>query len=144
MYSIQKKFGPYPCGHRQHKHEGHCAYVHGHNWYFEITLEDDALDGNGFVYDFGKFKPFRNWLEYMFDHTLLINTSDPMFDHFVEHNGILWDMREIENGSSESIAKLVFEQLCYLMGRDSDKVKSVRVYEDEKNSATHHGKHIHS
>lgn len=139
MYSIQKKFGSYPCGHRQHNHGGHCSYVHGHNWCFEVTLNSDKLDENGFVHDFGKFKEFRKWLEYMFDHTLLINKSDSMVDYFLRYDGVLWDIRLVENGSSESIAKLVFNQLAEMMDNDSKKIKSVRVYEDEKNSATYYG-----
>ena len=142
MYSIKKQFGPYPFAHRQHKHGGHCKFVHGHNWYFEIILEEDHLDEVGFVYDFGQFKRFKNWLDYMFDHTLLINTNDPEFDFFVEHNGKLWDIREVEGGSSECIAKMVFDFLKSLLDntRDGDKLISVRVIEDEKNSATYERK----
>jgi len=137
MYQIKKKFGPYPFAHRQHKHNGHCSFVHGHNWYFEVILEGDELDDVGFVYDFGKFKRFKHWLEYMFDHTLLINKDDPNIDDFIERNGELWDMREVDGGSSELIAKTVFEFLHALLNNtmDSDKLVSVRVIEDEKNSA---------
>ena len=140
MYSIKKRFGPYPFAHRQHSHDGHCQYVHGHNWYFEVEMKSDKLDSTGFVFDFGRFKPFKNWLEYMFDHTLLINQNDPYIDFFIKESSHLWDVREVESGSSEKIAVLVYNYLSAWLGGDlSDLLVSVTVIEDEKNRATYYG-----
>lgn len=145
MYTIKKRFGEYPFAHRQHNHQGHCAFVHGHNWQFEIELTADKLDYNGFVYDFGKFKELKKWFTHMFDHTLLINIDDPMRGWF-EENQIqgnvlvrerVWDLRIIPCGSAEELARFVFEHVqTYLATHDAECV-SVTVYEDGKNSATY-------
>ena len=144
MYSIKKRFGPYPFAHRQHSHDGHCQYVHGHNWYFEVEMKSYKLDSTGFVFDFGKFKPFKNWLEYMFDHTLLINQNDPYIDLFIKESSLLWDMREVKSGSSEEIAVLVYNYLSAWLEDDAEKLVSVTVIEDEKNGATYYGRTIPS
>lgn len=82
MHRVTKVFKGYPFAHRQHTHDGHCRLIHGHNWDFEIALEADQLDENGFVYDFGKFGWLKEWLENMFDHTLLLNKDDPQLNFF--------------------------------------------------------------
>lgn len=135
MYRIRKTFGPYPFGHRQHKHDGHCAFVHGHNWTFIVEMESEILDHNGFVFDFGKFKDFKRWLEYMFDHTLLINDKDPEKEHF-QKNKNLWDVRIMPNGSAESLAKFVADHLETVTLKDHyAKLVSVTAKEDDKNEA---------
>lgn len=137
MYTITKKFGSYPFAHRQHNHEGHCALVHGHNWFFEITLTSKTLDENGFVYDFGKFKELKKWFDYTFDHTLLINADDPELPFF-ESNKKYWALRVVECGSAERLAEYVFKHVeTYLQGSGAT-ILSCTAYEDEKNSATYH------
>ena len=148
MYTITKKYKDFPAAHRQHNHDGHCAYVHGHNWSFELTFASDHLDENGFVMDFGKMKFIKEWLTEMFDHTLLINENDPEIDHFLNHDvhggkgKQLWDVRVIPNGSAEDLAGLVFDEVSILMeerrqdNRPLPELISVTVYEDDKNCAT--------
>lgn len=136
MYTITKKFGSYPFAHRQHNHDGHCALVHGHNWYFEITLTSDKLDKNGFVYDFGKFKKLKKWFDYMFDHTLLINADDPELPFF-QSNTKYWALRIVDCGSAENLAEFVFKHVeKYLQDSDAT-IVSCSAFEDEKNSATY-------
>lgn len=151
MYTITKKYKDFPAAHRQHNHDGHCAYVHGHNWSFELTFASDHLDENGFVMDFGKMKFIKDWLTGMFDHTLLINEDDPALDTFKEYDGTknpewkLWDMRVIPNGSAEDLAKFVWmkvSDLTYTKWMEEGnpwrcpELISVTVYEDDKNCAT--------
>lgn len=137
MYRIKKTFGSYPFGHRQHNHEGHCAKVHGHNWTFTIELESSILDENGFVYDFGKFKELKEWLTYMFDHTLLINERDPEKEHFTNSETCkLWDVRVVPNGSAETLAEFIANhiEINVLKGHNA-RLVSVTAKEDEKNEA---------
>lgn len=136
MYTITKKFGSYPFAHRQHNHNGHCALVHGHNWYFEITLMSDELDENGFVYDFGKFKDLKQWFNYMFDHTLLINADDPELPFF-QQNEKYWSLRIIDCGSAELLAKMIYEYVEEYLNDSKAKIVSCTVFEDEKNSSTY-------
>ena len=143
MYTVTKTFGEYPFAHRQHNHDGHCAYVHGHNWRFTVELQSDDLDNNGFVYDFGKFGWLKSWLEFMFDHTLLINQDDPHLEFFQEHcvkdakNPLgLWDMRVIPNGSAEHLAELVGRRIQSHFEDDKRiQLVSLTVMEDNKNAA---------
>lgn len=146
MHKIKKVFKDYPFAHRQPTHDGHCKLVHGHNWDFEIVLECDELDGNGFVYDFGKFKWLRSWFEKMFDHTCLINEDDPELSLFkvLESQGLL-DLRVVKSCSSEGLAELVYEELRMRLSGDPDckqrgvKVSYVMVHEDVHNSAIYSG-----
>lgn len=140
MYKISKKFGEYPFAHRQHEHEGHCRFVHGHNWSFIVTLQSETLDENGFVYDFGGFKDLRKWFDYMFDHTILINNSDPLKKWFQENrelNGdLVFDIRVVPNGSAESLAEFIGIYLIAYLKDHPAELYSIEVYENEKNSAT--------
>ena len=143
MYQISKTFGEYPFGHRQHMHDGHCKFVHGHNWRFRIEMQSETLDQNGFVYDFGKFKELKKWFDYMFDHTLLINGDDPMIDFFKENeivnNCKIWDMRIVPSGSAENLAKYIYEHIEqeYIQKTSKYRLVSVTVLEDSKNTATY-------
>src|SRR5690606_35394412 len=37
-------------------HEGACINLHGHTWKFEVAVEADGLDDQGFVVDFSRIK----------------------------------------------------------------------------------------
>lgn len=139
MYKIKKRLGPYPFAHRQHTHDGHCALVHGHNWYFEIELFAHKLDKNGFVFDFGKFKILKELLAELFDHTIVLSQSDPALYEFTDKT--LFKVTALPSASAEGLAKFVAKHLAdFLKMQDEDKrvgVSSVTVIEDEKNSATY-------
>ncbi len=79
-----KTFSNYPCAHRRYRHDGHCAWVHGYSRSFTLWFRAESLTENGFVMDFGKLKPVKAWLESMFDHTLLLDTGDPLIPQFRE------------------------------------------------------------
>ena len=42
--TCSKRYSDIPFAHRQHKHDGHCAFIHGHNWAFELTFVATSLD----------------------------------------------------------------------------------------------------
>lgn len=138
MYRIEKTFQGYPFAHRQPNHDGHCAYIHGHNWDFTIKLEsqDDHLDLNDFVYDFGKFKWLKAWFDHMFDHTCVINEFDPRLPEFEEmHKSGLMQLRIVPSGSAEGLAKYIFDYIADQL--HSCRLVSVTVHEDHKNTATY-------
>lgn len=160
MYQIKKKFAGYPFAHRQPNHSGHCKLIHGHNWDFEICLESQTLDENGFVYDFGKFKWLKEWLEDMFDHTLLLNQDDPELRYLtrvlrnqLDDEMIAGKVPEVTQFakihivpccSSEGLAKYVYDYIENHFETPPQtelgiKVVSVTVYEDDKNQATYFG-----
>jgi 6-pyruvoyltetrahydropterin/6-carboxytetrahydropterin synthase len=79
-----KTFRNFPCAHRRFRHEGHCAWVHGYSRSFTLWFRASELTENGFVMDFGHLKPVKAWLESMFDHTLLLDSGDPLIPQFRE------------------------------------------------------------
>jgi 6-pyruvoyltetrahydropterin/6-carboxytetrahydropterin synthase len=118
--------------------------------------------------DFGGLKAFKEWLEYMFDHTTLIAQDDPHLDKFVDlaklglndQGGIL-DLRVVPGVGCEKFSELAFNNMKaildaykngssytlpngktfesrYPVGQDV-KLKSVEVFEHEANSAIYEG-----
>lgn len=136
MYQISKKLGPYPFAHRQPNHDGHCKLVHGHNWYFEIRLEADELDENGFVFDFGKFKKFNEWMNIAFDHTMVISHNDPKRYYF-EGKRDIYNVTVVQSASAEGLAQHVADLAQDFLRDHPARVVCVTCYEDEKNSATY-------
>lgn len=137
-YIIEKTFLGYPFAHRQPNHAGHCSLIHGHNWDFtvELSAPEGCLDENDFVYDFGKFAWLKNWLTEMFDHTCVINATDPLLENFKQmHADGLMNLKIIPSASAEGLSKLVYDFIkSNDLGTDVTLV-SVTVHEDYKNQA---------
>lgn len=138
MNRIEKEFIGYPFAHRQPNHDGHCKLIHGHNWDFIVVIqaEDHQLDENDFVYDFGKFKKLKDWFTEMFDHTCLINESDPLLEKFTTmHEEGMLNLKVVPSASAEGLAKLVFNKINNDFDLGLARLVSVTVREDYKNSA---------
>lgn len=140
MLTITKRFSNLKAAHRQHKHQGHCKYVHGENWTFDITLAATQLDDLGFVIDFGALKSVRQRLEELFDHVTLLEQEDPNFKDFaaLAEKGamkITW----VKQASAEGLALMVFDEVNTILRPLTNSrvyVTKVVCWEDEKNSAT--------
>lgn len=83
MFTCSKTYTDIPFAHRQHRHGGHCALVHGHNWSLRFSFACEQLDGNGFVVDFGDLKYIRAWIDETLDHACLFNEDDPFREKLV-------------------------------------------------------------
>ena len=81
-YTSTKTYRNLPCAHRQWKNEGHCSFVHGYSREFIFHFSCDELDKHGWVVDFGGLKDLNVFLEYWFDHTLLLAEDDPLLEEF--------------------------------------------------------------
>lgn len=150
MTTIKKRYDNLPFAHRQPKHSGHCALIHGHNWSFEFQFGATELDENGFVVDFGELKWLRQWLEERFDHTLVLNEDDPLLAYLedvltIGHGGSGLDPIRlakiiiVPNCGAEGLASYIFSQIqLELELRYGGRVHlvAVTVYEDTKNTAT--------
>lgn len=55
MYRITKSIDV-DFAHHVRGHRGPCINIHGHTWKFEVVLESDTLDSDGFVIDFKELK----------------------------------------------------------------------------------------
>ena len=62
MLTCSKTYRDIPFAHRQHRHDGHCALIHGHNWAITLTFACRETDANGFVVDFGDLKYLKTWI----------------------------------------------------------------------------------
>ena len=138
-FRSKKTFRGFPCAHRRWQHEGHCAQIHGYDRTITIWFASETRTINGFVMDFGELKPIKTWLESQFDHTLLIDSDDPLLPQFqsLEACGacrlVVFDDVGME-GSAHHIYVYVNQWVSELTnGRVF--VHSVEVAENEKNSA---------
>lgn len=149
MTTCTKLYTDLPFAHRQPNHDGHCAYLHGHNWSFEIEFASSRKDECGFVIDFGKLKPVKAWFE-QFDHALVLNEDDPMLEYFKatlvepkldQRLGFkpLARIVEVPDCSCEGLAEYALKAVDIIVQEMTGgrvHVRRVTCFEDSKNSAT--------
>lgn len=138
MYRSSKTFRNFPCAHRKHKHPGHCAFVHGYSREFIVWFEARERDANGFVMDFGALGEVRAWLDERFDHTLLLDTDDPLLSDFraLEQKGAC-KLTVYEDVGMEGTAKYLYDWLdAWVRAQSGGRVwvASVECRENDKNS----------
>lgn len=129
------------CCFRQWAAESHCNLIHGYALSFKFVFASEQLDHRNWVVDFGKggFNEIKQWLEYMFDHTLLIAEDDPQradLEHLADIG--LAEIRIIPASGCEMTAKLAFDKAQEIVERSSRGrcwVESVEVSEHGANSA---------
>lgn len=151
MYISTKKFDNFSVALRQHKAQhSHCQLLHGYAfkikvWFASNESEiDKQLDDMNWLVDFGSFKSkpngngLRDWLNYMFDHTLLIEKDDPylhIFEQMEQFN--ICKLIVLDKMGAESIAKLVYDKFNEVFSNiDANRCKviKVEVFENENNS----------
>ena len=138
-FQSTKSFYNYPCSHRRWRHDGHCAYVHGYSRSFHFTFECSKRTENGFVMDFGRLGEVKDYLEDTFDHTLLIDSSDPLLSKFqeLEKSGAC-KLVTFDDVGMEGTAAEVFNVVNTMLENGTGGrvwVAKLEVKENEKNSA---------
>jgi 6-pyruvoyltetrahydropterin/6-carboxytetrahydropterin synthase len=148
MFKSRKKFDGFSTCFRQWRADTtHCQYLHGYDIEFEVTFEGD-LDHRNWVWDFGGMKRAKNliegrqpkeWMEYMFDHTVVIAEDDPAMDDFVDLDarGII-QLRVIKGVGAEKFAEFLYYKLDEFVQLETEgrvKVVKVKFMENHKNSA---------
>jgi len=140
MITCRKTYTDIPWAHRQHLHDGHCAFVHGHNWGITIVFGCYEVDDNGFVVDFGKLKFLKGWIEEHLDHACVLNAEDPIIKQLPLVGGSsVWKTYLVPNCSCEGIAQHlfgVFNPMVINASNGRAFVVSIEVTEDAKNAAT--------
>lgn len=137
MLTCSKTYKDIPFAHRQPLHEGHCSKIHGHNWTIVIEFEATKLDPNGFVVDFGNLKYLKAFIDEHLDHACLFSEKDSHAESlsqskFKDLFKILW----VNNASCEGIALFLYEtfsQLIEVQEKGRVTIRSLKLYEDEKN-----------
>ena len=127
--------------------ETHCSYLHGYGVSFKVTFEGD-LDHRNWVWDFGGMKRAKTqidgmspkaWMDYMFDHTVIVAKDDEYLDYFMklEEYGVI-QLRIVEATGAEKFAEFIFNKLNKFVKEETNnrvKIKQVEFREHGKNSA---------
>jgi len=138
MITCKKSYRDIPFAHRQHLHDGHCAYIHGHNWAITLTFACQETDANGFVVDFGKLGYIKDWIGEHLDHACLFNEDDSSRHALLEAQGGLFKPYVLPNCSCEGVAQHLYGIFNPMVQDATDKrawIISVEIEEDSKNSA---------
>ena len=149
--TCKKRWDDFPIAHRQPKHKGHCAQIHGHNLSIEVEFSAKFLDACGFVVDFGKLKGVKAMLDFYLDHTLLLAQDDPILGRLNELNiakifpipdvsaeGMCaWLALKVQDHLDKEGESVVSEmgEYCGTVGERISLV-SITIWEDSKNSCT--------
>ena len=140
MLTCKKSYRDIPFAHRQHLHDGHCAFIHGHNWTITLTFACSAPDSNGFVIDFGKLKYIKNWIDAHLDHACLFNQGDAEAAQLLAHAGKLFKAYTLPNCSCEGLAEhlhQIFDAMVRSQTQGRAWITETEIQEDSKNSATY-------
>ena len=131
--------------------ETHCKYLHGYGVSFKVWFEGE-LDEKNWVWDFGGMKRAENkiddmspkeWMDHMFDHTVIIAEDDPFVESF-QSMGVhgAAQVRVIPAVGAEKFAEFIFNKLNNFVKLETkNRVKVIRVefMEHGKNSGVYEG-----
>ena len=147
-----KIFDGYSTVFRQWRAEGtHCKFLHGYGVSLKVWFEGE-LDERNWVWDFGGMKRAKGtidgmnpkaWMDYMFDHTMIVAENDPNINLFksMDESNII-QLRIIPSVGAEQFAKYIYEKLNTFIQTETEgrvKVVQVEFREHEKNTAFYKG-----
>lgn len=138
-FTATKTFRNLPTCHRAWRAASHCRFVHGYSRSYSFHFACSELSPEGFVVDFGGLKQLKEWLEYWFDHTVLVAADDPALHTFQQlHDAELIDMRVMDAPTMEGSARFVFEYADALVREQTGGrawCVAVEARENDKNGA---------
>ncbi len=138
-YTSTKTYRNLPCAHRQWKHDGHCAFIHGYSRQYTFYFEAEEFDKHGWVVGFGDLKKLKEYLVDMYDHTMLISEDDPEVSLFKElHEKGICNLRIVPDVSLEGSAKtalLKANEILSELTNGRARCFQVEARENDKNSA---------
>ena len=147
-FQSSKVFNGFSTVFRQWKAETtHCRFVHGYGISFKVYFEGD-LDERNWVWDFGGMKRAKTqidgkspkeWMDYMFDHTLIVAEDDPFIKAFqqMEEAGVA-QVRIIPATGAEKFAEYIYNKLNKFVDTETEgrvRVTKVKFMEHGKNAA---------
>ena len=148
MFVSTKVFDGFSCCFRQWKATTtHCQYLHGYGVSFKVWFEGD-LDERNWVWDFGGMKRAKTkidgkspkeWMDYMFDHTLVVAEDDPELKAFQQMDtaGVA-QVRVIPATGAEKFAEYIYTKLNKFVDTETEgrvRVTKVKFMEHGKNAA---------
>jgi len=129
----------FDAAHRLLRYKGKCRNIHGHSYVAVARIRSTELERRspGFVMDFGVLKRiFGDWIDEHWDHTLILNESDPLLDLVQEQECKVFGMKG--DPTAERMAKHLYKLVCsFLDHRTKIDVVSVTIWETETSSATY-------
>ena len=147
-YQSTKVFDGFSCCFRQWKAiTTHCRFLHGYGISFKATFEGE-LDDRNWVWDFGGMKRANTlidgmqpkaWMDYMFDHTVIISKDDPYKEYFNKLStlGVI-QLREIEATGAEKFSEYIYSKLNNFVKTETNnrvRVTKIKFMEHGKNAA---------
>jgi 6-pyruvoyltetrahydropterin/6-carboxytetrahydropterin synthase len=151
-FQSSKVFDGFSTVFRQWKAETtHCRFIHGYGISFKVYFEG-SLDERNWVWDFGGMKRAKTqidgmspkaWMDYMFDHTLVVAEDDPHINAFknMDEAGVA-QVRVIPATGAEKFAEYIYNKLNdFVKEETEDRVRVVKVkfMEHGKNAACYIG-----
>ena len=147
-FQSSKVFDGFSTVFRQWKAEDtHCRFVHGYGISFKVYFEGE-LDHRNWVWDFGGMKRAKTqidgmspkeWMDFMFDHTLIVAEDDPYAKAFAQmHEAGVAQVRFIPATGAEKFAEYVFNKINEFVQTETEgrvKVTKVKLMEHGKNAA---------
>ena len=148
MYISTKLFDGFSCVFRKWKAENtHCRFLHGYGVSFRVWFQGE-LDERNWVWDFGGMKRAKTqidgmnpkaWMDYMFDHTMIVAEDDPFLESFkrMDEAGAA-QVRVVPATGAERFAQFIFEKIDSFVKEETEgrvKVLKVEFMEHGKNSA---------
>ena len=147
-FQSSKVFDGFSTVFRQWKAEDtHCRFVHGYGISFKVYFEGE-LDHRNWVWDFGGMKRAstlidgmqpKAWMDYMFDHTMIIAEDDPWLDAFKQmETAEVAQIRVIPATGAEKFAEYIFNKLNEFVKTETSnrvRVTKVKFMEHGKNAA---------
>ena len=125
----------------------HCRFVHGYGISFKVYFEG-GLDERNWVWDFGGMKRAKTlidgkqpkaWMDYMFDHTMIIAEDDPEIKAFQQMDAVgVAQVRIIPATGAEKFAEYIYNKLNEFVKTETDnrvRVIKVKFMEHGKNAA---------
>ena len=124
VYRICRSF-TVESGHMLSKHPEKCRFPHGHTRRIEVVVSAQKLNKNEMVVDFKALKNAVEPFVEMFDHSMAINSNDPLLPELQTRypDGIV--VYEDLDPTTEVIAKDIFDFIAELFekGWSNDKYK---------------------
>ena len=147
-FQSTKIFDGFSCCFRQWKAKStHCKFLHGYGISFKVIFEG-KLDNRNWVWDFGGMKRAKtlidgkqpkDWMDYMFDHTVIIAEDDPQLTYFlIMDKAKSAQVRIVSATGAEKFAEFIFHKLNNFVKDETNErvqVRSVEFMEHGKNTA---------
>ena len=147
-FQSSKVFDGFSTVFRQWKAEDtHCRFVHGYGISFKVYFEGE-LDHRNWVWDFGGMKRAKTkidgmspkeWMDFMFDHTLIVAEDDPYTKAFAQmHDAGVAQVRFIPATGAEKFAEYIYTKLNKFVDTETEgrvRVTKAKFMEHGKNAA---------